>query len=328
MTSDHNIRLVVFVRTLIVFAAASAFAGCATSPSDISKWYSLGGYDAVAHIEPSLYADDPALRQAAVDALLKMQGDPAALTALMGAMVSINPEIRGSIGATLLLNPDENLDFYSINLAADPDPSVRRQIAQGLVAAGRAGSMINTQRAAVYLWGLTQDPDADVRATAVEGVTSLGLNDPIDFALTALHHDPEPRVRVAAVRGLGVLAQAYLSGTKNPSTPVASPATILTQARNEEIVAALCQTARQDTGRYLDIQVDEFLLWTWRVNQTRWVASAAADALTIPNSTSRADVAAAIAAAHARPPPEPLPAPPAPAQIARPHLASPARHPQ
>jgi hypothetical protein len=323
MTSDAIHRLCVIFRLPALFAAAGALAGCATSPADIAQWYSLGGYDAVAHIEPSLYSDNPTVRQAAVAALLKMPGDPAAITALMGATVSLDPAIRGSVGSALLLNPDEGLDFYSINLAADPDPSVRRQIAVGLATAGRAGPPLNTQRAAVYLWGLTQDHDADVRAAAVEGVTSLGLNDPIDFALNALRHDPEPRVRVAAVRGLGALARAYLADANklSASTPT------LPQARNEEIVAALCQTAREDKGRFWEVRVDDYWLWTWRVEQTRWVASAAADALTIPGATPRADVAAAIATARQLPPPQPLPAPPSPPQVERSRSPLPARHP-
>jgi hypothetical protein len=288
-------------RLLALLALAGALPGCATSPADISRWAALGGYDAVAHIRPELHSNDAAVRQAAIVALIKMPDDPDALDALATATIWPDPAVRGDVGVALLFNPNEDLDFYSITLVADPDPVVRRQIAQGLAAAGRAGPLLNTQRAGVYLWGLTQDHDPDVRAAAAEGVGSLGLNDPIDFALTALRQDPEPRVRAAAARGLGTLARAYLAS--GPGLNATSPA----QMRGEEIVAALCQAAEQDKGKYNGVVTEQELLWTRRVEATCWVAAAAADALTTPGVTPRADVAAAVAAARALGPPTPLP---------------------
>jgi hypothetical protein len=291
-----------FFRFLTVLALAGALLGCATSPADISRWAALGGYDAVARIRPELHSTQAAVRQAAIAALMKMPDDPDALDALATATLSSDPTLRGDVGVAILFNPNEDLDFFSITLVADPDPAVRRQIAEGLAAAGRAGPLLITQRAGVYLWGLTQDHDPDVRAAAAEGVGSLGLNDPIDFALAALRHDPEPRVRAAAARGLGTLARAYLA--RGPVANAASP----TQARGEEIVAALCQVAREDQGKYTEVRTEQALFWTQRVEATRWVAAAAADALTVPGVTPRADVAAALAAARSLGAPAPLPA--------------------
>jgi len=286
-------------------------AGCATTPADIARWAAPGGYDAVKRVEPQLYSADPALRQAAVAALLKLPKDDDAVNALATATLSPTPAIRGEVGAALLFNPNADLDLYSITLLADPSPEVRRLIALGLAAAGRAGPLANTQRAGVYLWGLTQDTDANVRAAAIEGVASLGLNDPIDFALEALRHDTEPRVRAAAARGLGALARAYLSGESGPdlrdpqvdqflSKLGAAREPTSTQARGEEIVTALCEAARADEGKYSEIRLVSGLFTTQRVEETHWVAEAAVDALTVPDKSPRADVAAAVAAARAR----------------------------
>jgi hypothetical protein len=140
------------------------------------------------------------------------------------------------------------------------------------------------------LWGLTQDTDADVRAAAAEGVATLGLNDPIDFALAALVRDPEPRVRAAAARGLGMLAKAYLSGSQVPGA---------VQARGEEIVTTLMQSARLDRGQYEQVDLRQSWLFTRRVTETHWVAVEAAEALTVPGLNPRPDVASAIAAGHA-----------------------------
>ena len=294
-----------FIRVFAVTALGLALAGCATSPADISRWAALGGYDAVARIRPELSSPLPATREAAIAALLKMPDDPAAVGALTTATLSPDPSVRAEVGAALLLNANEDLDFYSITLVADLDPSVRRKIAQGLAAVGRAGPLLNTQRAGVYLWGLTQDGNADVRAAAVEGVGGLGLNDPIDFALKALRDDPEPRVRAAAARGLGGPARAYLVSAMNGKS---SDAILPSPARGEEIVAALCQAARADQGKYSEVRSDRVLFWTERVEETHWVATAAADALTVPGVPPRADLAEALGAAHALGSPAPLPA--------------------
>jgi hypothetical protein len=287
-----------FIRILMVAAWAGALAGCATTPGDIARWEALGGYEAVGRIQPELHSPKPELRQAAIAALLKLSNDQAALNALEIATLSPEPAVRGDVGVALLFNPNPDLDFYSITLIADPDPEVRRQIAQGLAAAGRAGPLLNTQRAGVYLWGLTQDANADVRAAAVEGVGGLGLNDPIDFALDALRRDPEPRVRAAAARGLGTPVREYLAGKTSSLTPV----------RGEEMLAALCEAARTDKGKFSEVQTQRTLLWTQRVEETRWVAAVAAEALTVPGVKPRADVAAALAAEQRLGTPAPLPA--------------------
>jgi hypothetical protein len=106
-------------------------------------------------------------------------------------------------------------------------------------------------------------------------------------------------------------ARAYLSGERgtgwgdakveqylttklggNPVTPV--------QARGAEIVTALCKTAETDDGTYVEI-VDE-VSWFGReaVQQKKWVAVAAAEALTVPGKPPTPEVAAAQAAARAR----------------------------
>lgn len=290
-------------------AIGLALPGCATSPADISRWAALGGYDAVARIRPELYSDQPALRAAAIAALLKLSDDPDAAAALAIATVSPDSELRAEVGAALLFNPNEDLDFYGITLVADPDPVVRRQIAQALAALGRAGPLRNTERASVYLWGLTQDKNPDVRAAADEYVGSMGLNDPIDFALNALRHDPEPRVRAAAARGLGTLARAYLAGQRGPSANSSGANSPLLPGREkcEEIVTALCQAALTDKGKYTDLHFDQERLWSRRSEDTHWVAAAAADALTVPGITPRADVATALAVARSLGVPAPLP---------------------
>ena len=300
-----------------------ALAGCGTTPAAVARWAAPGGYEAVKRVEPMMYSSDPALRQTAIAALVKL-GDYDAVNALATATLSPTPFVRGEVGAALLFNANEELDLYSITLLADPSAEVRRLMAVGLAAAGKAGPLANTERAGIYLWGLTQDVDPDVRAAAIEGVGSLGLSDPIDFALEALRHDAEPRVRAAAARGLGALARAYLAGESGPDLRDPAVDQFLnklgtprqptpTQARGEEIVSALCQAARTDEGKYTEIRVEPGLFSTKRFEDTRLVAMAAADALMISGRTPRGDVAEAIAAARAHeppPPPKPLVLPP------------------
>jgi hypothetical protein len=274
----------------VLFAGALLLAGCAITPADVQQWAATGGGDALPRLEAALASPNTATRDAAVAALIKLPDKVAAKQALMQAMLSPNPTVRGEVGAALVFNADADLDLGSISLVADPDPGVRRQMAEALAAAGRAGPMLNTNRAGIYLWGLTQDNDPEVRAAADEGVATLGLNDPIDFALTALVRDPEPRVRAAAARGLGVLAKIYLAGGRAPD---------VVQTRGEEIVQTLMASARLDSGQYSQVNLQQSWLFTYRVTETHWVATEAADALTVPNLVPRPDVAAAIAVGRA-----------------------------
>ncbi len=270
-----------------LFAGALLLAGCATTPADVQRWAATGGADTVPRLEAALESPNAATRQAAVKALINFPDQATARQALTQAMLSPNPIVRGEVGVALIFNADADLDVGSISLVADPDPGVRRQMAEALAAAGRAGPLLNTNRAGIFLWGLTQDTDADVRAGAAEGVATLGLNDPIDFALAALVRDPEPRVRAAAARGLGMLAKAYLSGSQVPGA---------VQTRGEEIVTTLMQSARLDNGQYDEVNLRQSWLFTRRVTETHWVAAEAAEALTVPVVTPRPDVAAAIVA--------------------------------
>ncbi len=312
----HPVRLPLLAWLLL----AVGWAGCATTPADVRQMAAPGGDAAVDRIAPYLNSKNAAVRQAALEALLKMPDSYPAWEVLMNATFSPEPDVRGDAGAALLFHPHPDLDFYAITLIADPDPAVRRRLAEGLTAAGRAGPLEHTRDAGVFLWGLEQDPDPTVRAVAAQGLGELGLNDPIDFALTALRTDSDPRVRAAAAYGLGVPARAYLSGARGPEGEDPQVKTFLaqsglpvpdrtpTQARGEDIVAALCVAARKDAGEYQEIIYTDHLLGRGRSVETRTVAQVAAQALTVPGKPPRADVAAAQAAAAARaralPPPE------------------------
>ncbi len=308
-----------FAKGILALLLALVLAGCGTTPGQVGQWADAGGYDAVRRLQPLLASGDPALRQAAIAGLLKLAASKDehdvidACNMLDQATVSPDASVRGDVGAAMLFNANENLDFYSITLVADPDPSVRVKIAQNLAVHGRAGPLLTTQRASIYLWGLTQDNDAAVRAAAAEGVATLGLDDPIGFALDALRHDPDPRVRAAAARGLGVLARAYLAGGRGPEWRDAQVEQFLaqigpnanrtpTQIRGEEIVAALVQAATADEGTYVDVRYEPHWLASQRIEETRYVATAAAEALSPPGVTPRPEVAAALAAARARVP--------------------------
>jgi len=269
-----------------IFASALLLAGCATTPAEIQRLAATGGPEAIPRIEDGLTSGNATVRLAAVNALINLPDQAAAKKSLTQAMLSPKPTVRGEVGAALIFNADADLDLGSISLVADPDPGVRQQMAEALAKAGRSGPLLTTKRAGIYLWGLTQDNDPDVRAAAAEGVATLGLNDPIDFALTALVRDPEPRVRAAAARGLGMLAKIYLAGDHAQG---------IVQTRGEEIVSTLMQSARLDNGQYEQVNFQQSWLFTHRITETHWVAVEAAEALSVPGLTPRADVATAIA---------------------------------
>jgi HEAT repeat protein len=286
-------------------------AGCATTPADVRQAAAPGNNSAADNVAPSLYSNDPAVRQAAIEELVKMEHTEAATEALLSATISPYPQVRGDVGAAILFSPQEDLDLYSITLVADKDPYVRKRMAEGLAAAGRAGPYAKTREAGIYLWGLEQDPDPQVRAAAAQGLGELGLDDPMVFALAALRTDPDPRVRAAAAEGLGVPARAYLAGERGPgwgdaqvdqflASQVGGKMPTPVQARGEEIVAALCKTARTDNGEYVDVIYEEKWYGQNQREVTHWVAEAAAQALAVPGLKPRADVAAAQAAAAAR----------------------------
>ena len=286
-------------------------AGCATTPADVHQAAAAGNDRAADQVAVSLYAKDPAVRQAAIAELLKMNHLDSATEDLLNATLSPDPAVRGDAGAALVFNPNADLDFYAITLVADKDATVRKRLAEGLAAAGRAGPYEKTRAAGIYLWGLEQDEDAGVRAAAAQGLGEIGLVDPMDFALTALRDDPEPRVRAAAARGLGAPARMYLAGERGPDWGDAEVQKFLTnglgqrpptpvQTRGEEIVAALCKAARTDDGEYVEaLEVDGWF-GRERVEEKHYVSLEAAAALTLPGKPPRADVAAAQAAAQAR----------------------------
>jgi HEAT repeat protein len=288
-----------------------ALAGCATTPADIGRLAAPGDDNAVAQVAPYLQSNNTLVRRAAIAALVQMPNNYAAMDALTNATLSPDPAVRGDVGAAIVFYPHPDVDFYALTLIADPDPGVRRRLAEGLATGGRAGSYEQTRQAGVYLWGLMQDSDPTVRAAAAQGLGELGLNDPITFSLDALRHDSDPRVRAAAARGLGALARAYLSGQPGPASHDQQVSAFLaaaaglqrptdTQARGEEIVGALCVTASTDAGEYEDVRITTTWFSRQRVVERHFVALEAADALTVAGQTPRADVAAAQAAARVR----------------------------
>jgi hypothetical protein len=289
----------------------AALAGCATTPADVHQEAAADNDRAADQVALSLYSKDAAVREAAIAELLKMKDLDAATEDLLNATLSPDPAVRGDVGAALVFNRNTDLDFYAITLVADKDATVRKRVAEGLAAAGRAGPYEKTRAAGIYLWGLEQDEDAEVRAAAAQGLGEIGLVDPMDFALTALREDPEPRVRAAAAQGLGAPARMYLAGERGPDWGDADVQKFLTnglgqrpptpvQTRGEEIVTALCKAARTDDGEYVEAQEVETWFGRELVEEKHYVSLEAATALTLPTQPPRADVAAAQAAALAR----------------------------
>lgn len=127
----------------------------------------LGRNQAIPALEELLESHDPQLRQATMDALVQIGG----------------PQVE-----QLFL---EGLD--------DPLAIRRRLCALGL---GRLGS----QRGGERLWGLLEDPDAEVRSAAVMALLELAGADAEQVAkLDRVLADPEPRVRLTLVERLARL---------------------------------------------------------------------------------------------------------------------------
>ena len=140
---------------------------------------------------------DPALRQAIVGAVAKLQ--PAEVRPLLDTLVAGHDSAsKIALVRTLVqIRADAPLPLIA-PLTQDPDPAVRREAVAALAALGNG--------AAGPAVAALEDPDSAVRASAVDAAVRLGLTDQGPRLLGLLAHDPSPAVRERAALAIGLLA--------------------------------------------------------------------------------------------------------------------------
>ncbi|MEV6999867.1 fumarate reductase/succinate dehydrogenase flavoprotein subunit [Streptomyces sp. NPDC093982] len=188
----------------------------------------------------ALTAADPTARAAALDVLRALRLGDAALFA--GHLADPDTEVR--LAAVRALVSVDAVDALS-EAAGDPAREVRVAVARGFaaVAAHIARARQGTPPA---LHGLIQDPDALVRAAALEALGVLGVPDALLATVTAAHTDPAWQVRAGAAKALGgaapedgVPALAELLRDTDADVRKAAVLSLLRHAAHDDARAAL-----------------------------------------------------------------------------------------
>ncbi|MFJ7071890.1 fumarate reductase/succinate dehydrogenase flavoprotein subunit [Streptomyces sp. NPDC098781] len=189
----------------------------------------------------ALTSPDPTVRAAALDVLRALRLGDAALFAGHGH----DPEIDVRLAAVRALVSVDAAESLSA-AAGDTAREVRVAVARGFAAlAPREGDV-------PALHGLLHDPDALVRAAALEALGVLGLPDALLATVTAALADPAWQVRAGAAKALGgtapehgVPSLAGLLGDPDADVRKAAVLALLRHAAHEEARAALA-TAVED----------------------------------------------------------------------------------
>jgi HEAT repeat protein len=146
-------------------------------------------------------ADPDAGRRRLSAQILGRISSPQSTQALLSGLKDPDPEVRAACLASLQENSqptsEEILAGVTASLA-DPHLDVRRQA----VSAVQAVAGHDPDRLAP-LQLILQDPDATVRAQAAAGLAQAGLSHPALDVLSGMASDPDPQVRVEALKALG-----------------------------------------------------------------------------------------------------------------------------
>jgi HEAT repeat protein len=130
--------------------------------------------------------------------LLGVLGGAGALPRLVALLADRDPEVRAVAARALGHLADPSAAAPLVRALAAPDGRLPHQVA--LSALARTG--VASRRP---LLGATDDPDARVRARAVEALGLVGAVGTAARLVTALREDPETEVRLRAARALGRL---------------------------------------------------------------------------------------------------------------------------
>jgi HEAT repeat protein len=135
------------------------------------------------------------VRKAAVERLAALPERAGAVQALLEALADGDNSGRRSAAAEAIVRCGRSAVLALLEALRSTDVDVRKQVVDVLGAIG-------DPRACHGLQSALADPDANVRAAAADALASLATDEPA-IALTACFaNDPEPSVRLAALRAL------------------------------------------------------------------------------------------------------------------------------
>lgn len=142
-----------------------------------------------------LHSTNPVLRDAAAEALRKMDMRNSVPAAVVDALKDPSEDVRCLVARALGATRDDKAAEALSEHVNDPSLAVRRAVAHALADLEREGS-------AAPLVPMLKDPDADIRDAAAEGLLNCHSVAAADL-LAALLDDPDAGVRLAAVKALG-----------------------------------------------------------------------------------------------------------------------------
>lgn len=141
------------------------------------------------------------VRKAAIDAFAATPRPEPAVRALVGALADGENPGRRNAALEALTRCGAAAVGPLLDAADDPDVDVRKQVVDALAGIGDPA-------AAPRLRALLGDADANVRAAAADAVAAVGCDEGAPSLLRAAAEDPEPLVRLSALRALSRLEVA------------------------------------------------------------------------------------------------------------------------
>ncbi|MDX1649943.1 MAG: HEAT repeat domain-containing protein, partial [Myxococcota bacterium] len=141
------------------------------------------------------------VRKAAIEALVGSPRPEAAVRTLVRALADGDNPGRRNAALEALTRCGAPAVEALLEASTDPDVDVRKQVVDALAGIGDAAAAPRLRR-------LLADADANVRGAAADALGAVGADESADELLRAAAGDPEPLVRLSALRALSRLEVA------------------------------------------------------------------------------------------------------------------------